>query len=57
MLMQPAVAEATRYNRETPPQGGARGCRAETEAEGQSLQKQGEPHTSRVEPRQDKTAS
>ena len=45
--MQPAVAEATRYNRETLPQG-----MAETTAEQQSLQQQGEPHNSRAEPRQ-----
>ena len=52
MLTQPAVAEATCYNRETLLQGVARGSRAETAAEGQSLQQQGEPHTSRAEPRQ-----
>ena len=57
MLTQPDVAEATRYNRETPPQGGDCGCRAETMAEGQSPQKQGKPHNSRAEPLQDKTAS
>ena len=60
MLTLPAVAKATRYNRETPPpspQGVAHGNRAETTAEGQSLQQKGEPHTSRAEPRQDKTAS
>ena len=42
--MQTAIAEATRYNRETPPQGVA-----ENTAEQQS---QGEPHNSRVEPQQ-----
>ena len=52
MLTQPAVAKATRYNRETPPQGVASGSRVETAAEGQSLQQQGEPHTSRAEPQQ-----
>ena len=54
MLMQPAFAEATRYNRETPPQDVACGNREETTAEGQSLQQKGEPHTSRAEPRQAK---
>ena len=49
---QPAIAEATRYNRENPPQGVAHGSRAETAAAGQSLQQQGGPHTSRAEPRQ-----
>ena len=52
MLTQPAVAEATRYNRETLLQGVARGSRAETAAEGQSLQQQGELHTTRVETQQ-----
>ena len=52
MLMQPPIAKATRYKRETPPQGIASGNRAETTAEGQSLQQKGEPHTSRAEPRQ-----
>ena len=55
MLRQPAVAEATRYSRETPPQGVAHGNRAETTAEGQSLQEKGEPHTSRAEPWQAKS--
>ena len=55
MLTQPAVAEATRYNRETLLQGIARGSRAETAAEEQTLQQQGEPHTSRSEPQQAKS--
>ena len=41
LLTQPAVAEATRHNRETLPQGVARGSRAETTAAEQSLQQQG----------------
>ena len=50
LLTQPAIAEATCHNRGTLPQGVARGSRAETAAAGQSLQQQGEPHTSRAEP-------
>ena len=52
MLTQPAVAKETRCNRETLLQGVARDSRAETEAEWQILQEQGEPHTSRAEHRQ-----
>ena len=37
LLMQPAFVEAIRHNRETKPQGVARGSRAETAAAGQSL--------------------
>ena len=62
MLTQPAVAEATQYNREAtrynkemPLQGVARGNRTETTAEGQSLQQKGKPHTSRADPRQAKS--
>ena len=55
MLMQPAIAEETRYNRKTPLQGVAHGNRAETTVEGQSLQQKGETHTSRAEPRQAKS--
>ena len=55
MLMQPAAAKATQYNRETPPQGVAFGNRAETTEEGQSLQQKGELHTGRAEPRQKKS--
>ena len=47
MLTQPAIAEATRYNRETLPQGVE-----ENTAEQQS---QGEPHKSRAEPPQEKS--
>ena len=50
LLMQPAIAKATRYNRVTLPQGIAHGSRVETAAAGQSLQQQGEPHNSRAEP-------
>ena len=45
LLMQPAIAEATHYNRETLPQGVARGSRVETTAEpagtGRITQQQG----------------
>ena len=56
LLTQPAVAEGTRHNRETPPQGIAHGSRVEIAAAGQSLQQKGRPHTSRAEPRQANTA-
>ena len=49
------IAEATRYNRETLPQGIVCGNKVETAAEGQSLQQQGKPHINRVEPRQAKS--
>ena len=52
LLTQPAIAEATRHNRDTLLQGIAHGSRAETAAAGQSLQQQGGPHTSRAEPQQ-----
>ena len=52
LLTQPAVAEATCSNTQTPLQGVARGSSVETTAAGQSLQQQGEPHISRAEPQQ-----
>ena len=56
LLMQPAIAEVTRHNRETLLQGRDGGSRVEPTAEpaaaGQSLQQQGPHHISRAEPRQ-----